>query len=60
MIKETTRFRQKDLDKYLQDQKELLGKEFEMEGEKKYLLKNLKKVKESIRKNNDWLRQREE
>ena len=60
LIPEKVRFRQKDLDKYLIKQKLLLNKEFKLEGELKYIQKNLKKVKEEIRANNNWLRLNEE
>lgn len=59
LIKETTTFRQKDLDNYLKQQKELLKKEYKLEGELKFTKKNLKVVKDEIKKNNNWLRNRE-
>lgn len=55
-IKETITFRQKDLDNFLTNQKKLLEAEHKLEGELKFVKKNLKATQDEIKKNNNWLR----
>lgn len=58
MINETARFREKELNDYLDTQKRLLKAEHKLKGEKKFIDKSLKATRRELQRNNDWLRKR--
>jgi len=58
-IKENLIFRQKDLDKYLVETKELLLKEKQLKGEMSFLKKNLAATQKFLHEKHKWLMKRD-
>jgi len=54
MIPEKIVFREKEIDKYLHDTKELFIKKAKLEEEEKFIKKNLKNTKDSLNKLHNW------